>query len=124
MITEAEVHTFLRAYEAAANSRDFAQVEQLIHPDATYRLTDGDFVGLTEIRQAFEKTWAYGVEDERYWLTGVRVIYADSNSACLTYDFHWTGVGSTGPFRAEGRGTQLLVRSGDRLLSMYEHLSR
>lgn len=124
MITEHEIHAFLRAYEAAANSRKFDEVEHLIHPDATYRFTDGDFVGRTAIRAAFEKTWAYVVEDERYWLTDVKVVCTDADTACLTYDFHWTGIGANGPFEANGRGTQIVVRRDGRLASIYEHLSR
>jgi ketosteroid isomerase-like protein len=124
MISESDVHAFLDAYATAANSRDFGQVEHLIHPDATYRFTDGDFVGLPAIRAAFEKTWSYSVVDEQYWLTDTTVIYADPTCACVTYDFHWTGVGAHGPFRADGRGTQLLVTHNGGLVSLYEHLSR
>ncbi len=124
MITEAETFAYLKQYEAASNSRDFAQVAELIHPDATYRFTDGDFRGIEAIRGAFEKTWAYDVQDERYWLTDVRLVYADETSALLTYDFHWSGIGPEGPFEADGRGTQLIVRNGDALQTLYEHLSR
>jgi len=37
----------------------------MIHPQAIYRFTDGDFVGRDAIQTAFEKTWAYDVVDER-----------------------------------------------------------
>ena len=96
----------------------------MIHPEAVYRFTDGDFSGIEAIRSAFEKTWVYEVADERYWLSDARLIYADENSALLTYDFHWAGIGSNGPFQADGRGAQVLVRNGHKLQSIYEHLSR
>jgi ketosteroid isomerase-like protein len=122
VISESEVMAFLKVYEVSANSRDFAKVAEMIHPDATYRFTDGDFVGREAIRGAFEKTWAYNAINERYWLTDVKLIYCDSSSACLSYDFHWTGVGTAGPFHTKGRGTQLIVRNGGKLQSIYEHL--
>ncbi len=123
MISEAEVREFLQAYERAANDRDFSPVAPMIHPDAVYRFNDGDFTGLEEIRGAFEKTWSLGITDERYWLTDIRVVYTDANSALLTYDYNWTGVGKAGRFQTKGRGTQLIVRNGERLQSIYEHLS-
>lgn len=124
MITEAEALVFLKAYESASNTHDFFNVADMIHPEALYRFTDGNFKGLEAIRAGFEKTWAFEVAEERYWLSNVKLIYADENSALLTYDFHWAGVGSNGPFQANGRGAQLLVRNGDKLQSIYEHLSR
>jgi ketosteroid isomerase-like protein len=123
-VTESQVLAFLKAYEVAGNSHDFAQVADMIHPNAIYRFTDGDFFGLEAIRGAFEKTWSSEVTDERYWLEDVKIVYLDSSSACLTYNFHWTGVGRIGSFHSTGRGTQLVVRDGDRLQSIYEHLSR
>lgn len=122
MITEAAVHAYLKAYEMASETRDFSQVAEMIHPDATYRFNDGDFIGLAAIRGAFEQTWSHNVANERYWLTDVRIIYSDSSSACVSYDYHWSGLGPRGPFEMSGRGTQLLVQQGDRLQCIYEHL--
>ena len=126
MIDESEVLAFLKNYEIASAGRDFSRVAEMIHPDATYRFTDGDFVGREEIRAAFEKTWALSVTDQndRFWLTDVKMIHANATSALVSYNFHWTGNGPSGSFQVEGRGTQLLVRSGEGLQSMYEHLSR
>ena len=124
MIDESEVLAFLERYEIASNTRDFSQVAEMIHPEASYRFTDGDFRGREAIRDAFEKTWAINVIDDRYRLADVTLIYTDDSSALVSYNFHWTGSGPTGPFHVQGRGTQLLVRSGDGLQSIYEHLSR
>jgi hypothetical protein len=123
LIAESDIIDFLTDYEAASNGRDFARLEPLIHPEATYRFSDGDFTGLHAIRGAIEQTWALEVEDERYWLTGIRIIRSGEDAALVMYDFHWSGVGPKGPFQVDGRGTQMLLRHDGRLTSLYEHLS-
>jgi ketosteroid isomerase-like protein len=124
-ISESEIRSLLADYEAASNRYVFDDVAGMIHPDATYRFTDGDFIGIEAIRGAFEQTWANSanVVDERYWLTDVKVIHTDENSASITYDFNWTGVAPRGPFTTTGRGTAVIVRNGDKLQFIYEHLS-
>ena len=44
-ITEPEIKVFLKQYENATNTHVFSNVADLINPEATYRFTDGDFVG-------------------------------------------------------------------------------
>src|SRR5258708_3853603 len=125
-ISEPEIRALLAAYEAASNRYLFDDVAGMIHPEALYRFTDGDFVGLEAIRGAFEQTWALSanVVDDKYWLTELKVINTDENSASITYNFNWTGVGPRGPFATTGRGTAVIVRNGEKLQFIYEHLSR
>ncbi len=114
--------TFLRAFEEASASRDFDEVAE-IHPDAIFRFTDGDFRGRDAIRLAFEKTWAWDVADERYYLTNLRVLAADTHSASVTYDFHWTGAARGRPFHTVGRGTAVVVLVDGKPQLIHEHLS-
>jgi ketosteroid isomerase-like protein len=126
-ITEPEIREFFETYEAASNTREWAAVADLIHPDAFYRFTDGDFAGLNAIRGAFEKTWSNSsnVQDERYYLTDLKIISTDVNSAVVTYTFNWAGmIEGKQPFSVRGRGTNVIVRNGDKLLFIHEHLSR
>jgi ketosteroid isomerase-like protein len=123
-VAEPEIKEFLARYEAAANSHDFSNVAGLIHPDAFFRFTDGDHMGREAIRKAFEDTWAaWDVEDERYELTDVKIVSTDSQSAVITYTFNWSGVVKGKPFSTQGRGTNVIVRSGDGLQFIHEHLS-
>lgn len=55
-ITESEIKDFLKKYEDATNTHIFSNVAGLIYPTATYRFTEGDFVGIEAIKNAFEKT--------------------------------------------------------------------
>jgi ketosteroid isomerase-like protein len=127
VITEPDITELFEKYEAASNAKVWAQVADMIHPDATYRFTDGDFVGRDAIRGAFEKTWSNSanVRDERYYLTDLKIISTDVNSAVVTYTFNWAGmIEGKKPFSVRGRGTNIIVRNGDKLQFIHEHLSR
>ncbi len=124
MITEPQILEFLDEFQAAQRSQKFANVAALIHPDALFRFNDGDYRGIAEIQQAFEKTWAYDIEDERYETSGVEVMSRDSDSAVVTFAFRWSGKNAeNGAFQIDGRGTSAIVRHEGRLKIKVEHLS-
>lgn len=122
-ITDTEIREFLKKYEVAANSGDFANVRDMIHPDALFRFTEGDFVGLDPIQAAFEKTWGHNIRDDRYYLTNVHIVSKDMKSATITFTFNWTGVVEGRPVHTVGRGTSVIVRNEGRLQFILEHLS-
>lgn len=127
MITDEEVRGFLDKFEELAAQRRFELVEPHIHKEAYFRFNDGDFRGVAEIRQAFEKTWAttsQAIED-RYYLTDIVVLTNDVESATATYTYNWEGKFEKQEFSVQGRGTRVLTRSkGDGLQIIHEHLSR
>lgn len=88
-IVESEVRDFLREYEAASATHDFSNVADLIHPHASCRFREGDFVGIEAIRMAFEKTWsAIHVDEERYSLTDATIVHTDVCSASVSFTFN------------------------------------
>src|SRR5438094_6438416 len=110
-ISESEIRNLFAQYEAASNTRVFANVAPLIHPDAVYWFNDGDFVGLDAIKGAFEKTWASSatMADERYELRELMVVVSDARSAAVTYRFDWSGkVDGQRAFHVRGRGTNVV----------------
>lgn len=123
-ITERQVLDFLDRFETAQGTEGFDAVAPLLHPDALFRFNDGDYRGLEAARGAFESTWALDVEDERYYLSDIEVLYRDEHSATATFQFHWSGVGDNGPFHVVGRGTSVLIRFEGELRLLVEHLSR
>ncbi len=124
-ITETEIKELLARYEEAANSHDFSQVASMIHPNATFRFTDGDHHGIEAIQGAFESTWnTWDVEDERYQITDVKIVTTDAQSAAITYTYIWSGVANGKPFSVRGRGTNVIVRNGESLQFIHEHLSK
>ena len=122
-VSQAEVLAFVKAYAAASATKDFAKVADFIHPEAVFRFSDGDFIGLESIQAAFEWTWN-SAEDDRYALSDVRVTHLDTQSASATYDFNWTGVTDGRAWSAKGRGTAIIVRNQGKLQIVLEHLSR
>lgn len=122
--TEGEILDFLQRYENATNTHDFLNVAPFIHPNAIFRFNDGDFVGLQEIKDAFVSTWQR-IKNETYFIRNVTVVSIDSNSAVVSYNFHWVGMVEGGQSSGNGRGTNVLVRNEEGKLSVaYEHLSK
>lgn len=121
-IKRQDVEEFLRQYEAATNTHDFTNVAPLIHQDALYRFTDGDFAGIEAIQKAFEDTWAR-IQDETYSISDLKVVSIDSHSASVSYTFHWAGMVDGQSKSGTGRGTNVLVKNEKGLQCIYEHLS-
>ena len=125
-LTANSVLAFLHRFEELAAHEDFDLLQGLVHDDAVFRFNDGDFVGKAAVRGAFEKTWKGnpGVKKDRFYLSDIRVLSVDANSASATYTYHWEGSMDGRTFHIQGRGTRVLLRSGGRLQIVHEHLSR
>lgn len=121
-LSESEIRDFLKRYEVATNTHDFANVAPLIHADAQYRFTDGDFAGIEAIQKAFEDTWAR-IQNETYLISDLKVVNADARSASVSYTFHWSGMVDGQSKSSAGRGTNVLVKGDAGLQCVYEHLS-
>jgi len=123
-LTKAEVISFFERYEHALETEDFSQVEPFIHPDAVFRFSEGDFVGLGSIKTAFEKTWSLDVQDVKYFLTNIDIINLSAQSATVIFNWNWSGSADQGPFQIVGRGTSQIVLVGGQPKFILEHLSR
>lgn len=126
MITADQVENFLTNFEELAAKEDFSLLSHMVHEDAFFRFNDGDFVGRSAVRGAFEKTWASGaaVDDETYYLSDIKVLTTDQRSATATYTYNWEGSYQSQPFKITGRGTRVLVKNDGVLQIIHEHLSR
>ena len=115
---------FLKLYEGATISRRFEDVAPLIADDAVFFFNDGSYVGKESIKGAFERTWAFDIQDEKYWLDNIQWLMKEDQVAVCTFAFHWTGV-VKGKFKelGSGRGTTVLGRSGSNWKVIHEHLS-
>ena len=126
VFTEASVVQFLNRFEEIAEKENFDLIQDMVHDNAFFRFSDGDFLGKPAVRGAFEKTWkgSAGVKKERFYLTDIRVLSVDSASATATYTYNWEGTMEGRSFRIQGRGTRVLVLESGRLQIIHEHLSR
>lgn len=122
-ITDLEIKEFLKRYEDATNTHVFSNVADMIHPEATYRFTDGDFLGIEAIQKAFENTWD-SIKNETYSLSDLKIVAEDSNSASITYTFNWSGIIEGVQKSGSGRGTNVIIRNGNKLQFIHEHLSK
>jgi ketosteroid isomerase-like protein len=108
--------------EARINSRDFDQLAPLISAEAVFWFNDGSFVGLEAICAAFDKTWAYAV-DEYYWLKDKTWLASGAGAASCIYRFGWTALIEGKPASGRGRGTTVLRREHEGWKIIHEHLS-
>ena len=124
-LTEAEALQFMARFEAALATEDFEKVAPLIHPQAVFRFSEGDHSGMADIRAAVERTWAFEVDDERYYLTDKRVLHSGKGAATVLFTWNWSGDSAEhGPFKITGRGTVQLVCHEGTIKILLEHLSR
>lgn len=117
-----ELDDFLKAYEAAANSRDFDRVSPLISDAALFWFTDGSFHGKEAIRQAFEATWD-AIRDETYSISNVNWLGRGDELAACTYSFTSDGISDGVRQTYSGRGTSVFVKVDGRWQVVHEHLS-
>ncbi|ASS76618.1 DUF4440 domain-containing protein [Tumebacillus algifaecis] len=118
----AELNLFMKRYEDATNSHDFAQVAELIAEDAVYWFTDSNCEGTAEIQAYFDKGWATVLE-EVYSIRGVRWLAQSESVSTCTYEFHWQGLIDGVLQAGSGRGTNVLTKRDGRWQIVHEHLS-
>lgn len=104
-----ELKTFLKAYEQAANSRDFTKVAPFIADKAVFVFTNGTFEGRPAIQQAFEDTWQK-IRDEQYSISNVIWTKTGYRNAACTYKFRSDGMVGGQRQVYEGTGTSMFRR--------------
>lgn len=112
----------LERYEEQINAHRFDAVAPLIATDAVFWFNDGSFVGTSEIRAAFERTWA-SLPDETYWLTDLRWLAVGDEAASCVYRFNWRAIIDGREVSGTGRGTTVLGKTPLGWQIVHEHLS-
>jgi hypothetical protein len=125
-ITEQAVVAFLNEFEKLAERENFALIRDMIDENAFFRFNDGDFVGRPAIQASFEKTWRGDptVKKVSFYLTDIKVLTLDDNTATATYTYNWEGSQGDRVFSIRGRGTRVLIMHGQGFRIVHEHLSR
>lgn len=118
-----ELEAFLKAYEKAANSCDFANVAPLIADDASFWFTNDDFIGKAAIQEAFEATWE-NIGDEVYTISDVHWVAQNQQVSACTYRFKSDGIVNGKRHIYEGQGTNVLRRIDGHWQIVHEHLSK
>ena len=126
VLTKDSVVKFMNRFEEIAEKENFDLIQDMVHDDAFFRFSDGDFVGKKSVRAAFEKTWKGNpsIKKASFFLTDIQVLSVDAKSASATYTYNWEGLMDGKSFRIQGRGTRVLVVESGRIQIIHEHLSR
>lgn len=118
-----ELETFLKAYEVAANSRNFDRVAPFIAEDAIFWFTNGQYTGKKAVRKAFEETWE-SIQDEIYTISNVCWVGRNYWVSACTYDFTSDGIVDGRHQVYHGKGTNVLARIHGSWRIVHEHLSK
>lgn len=113
---------FLRAYEKALASQQWALVDPLVHEDACVTFSDGTVhIGKAAVRKAYSANFA-AIEDERYRISNVHWVRRGEDVSVYVFDFAWSGRIGGRDAKGAGRGTAALVRRGSGWQLLAEHL--
>jgi ketosteroid isomerase-like protein len=118
----AELTAFIRQYELANTSHDFARLAPLICDDATYWFSEGSYHGIEEIRKAIERSFAT-IQEEVYQIHELTWVAMSDDLAVCTYGFSWQGLVDGRPASGSGRGTNVVTRRDGVWKMLHEHLS-
>lgn len=114
--------TLLEKYKVEINKHNFDVLEPMISKDCKFWFSSGTFVGLQQVRQAFEKTWDM-IKEEVYTLTDLEWIAESDQAAVCIYTFHWKGVVDGQLLEGGGRGTSCFRKEVEGWKIVHEHLS-
>jgi ketosteroid isomerase-like protein len=121
MITPAEV---MAAYEAAADQHDLEATMSLVDDDAVYFFSnETTHIGRAAVRAAIARNFE-AITMERFELDHLEAIVETEAVAVFLYEFRWSGIVDGEDRSGSGRGTTVLVSSGDSWHILHEHLSR
>lgn len=114
----------MREYERVTNSHDLQATLSLIDEEAIYLFSDGSVhIGKQAIEKVLRRNFEL-IQDEAYSIDNLTWILDTDDAAACLYEFSWSGIVNGEPSSGSGRGTSILVRSGDNWRVVHEHLSR
>ena len=117
-----EVLDFLSKYEAANNSHDFKNLENLIHKNAVYFFSDCELYWFNEIKDEINATFN-NIKEETYRINNIQIIHLDNSSSTVIYDFIWNGLVDWVKTEWRGRWTNTIIKEDGELYMKHEHLS-
>jgi uncharacterized protein (TIGR02246 family) len=113
---------FIKAYQEALATQDWAVVAPLIHEDACVTFSGGDsFKGKAAVRGAYERNFER-IRDETYTISDVHQVRQAPNFAVHIFAFQWSGLIEGRRAAGGGRGTSVLVKENGKWLLLAEHL--
>jgi ketosteroid isomerase-like protein len=113
--------TAFSAYVEALNAHSWDRIAPHVAADAVFIFTEDTFIGHTEAKAAFEKTFKL-IENEVFSLHDIVWTVVTEDVATCHYEFRWKGLISGQESSGGGRGTTILRKVDGRWLVAHEHL--
>lgn len=116
------VEQFVKDYERALATQDWAVVEPLVHHDACVTFSNGTVhVGKQAVKAAYLRNFSL-IKNETYTVFNLRWILKSEQIAVYLFDFSWKGLIDGNPAEGSGRGTTVISRQTGVWQLLAEHL--
>ena len=113
---------FIKDYEAALGTQNWATVAPLISDHASVIFSDGSLhMGKEAIKAAYERNFTIN-KSEDYRIEKVRWMMKAAGSAAYMFEFYWTGLIDGQEASGSGRGTAVLAHEAGRWVLIGEQL--
>lgn len=113
---------FVKEYEAALGTQDWASIAPLISDDAKVVFSNGSLLaGKESIRAAYQHNFNT-IVGEQYRIENVHWLTETADTAAYMFEFFWAGVIDGQDASGSGRGTAVLVRTTARWVLVGEQL--
>lgn len=115
---------FIKTYEKALATQEWANIDPLIAEDAAVTFSNGVVhQGKMAIKKAYEKNFSL-IQNENYSVSNVRWIKEETSFAVYLFDFEWDGIFHGKPASGRGIGTSIIIKESQNWILMAEHLGR
>lgn len=120
-VTAVTPEDFIKQYEKALSTQSWEIVEPLIHSDCVATFTSGTYRGKDQVEEIFRKNFEL-IQNEEYTISNVHWVIKEENYAVFTFNYHWSGLINGKQAEGGGRGTSVIVSTGDQWQLISEHL--
>jgi hypothetical protein len=111
----------MNGYESALATQEWLKVAPYFNENASVTFSNGTYVGLNAIREAFEENFTL-IREEAYAISNLQWPLRSEFVAVCIYHFSWQGLVNNSPASGGGRGTTVLANLQGTWAIVSEHL--
>ena len=114
---------FISAYRNALSSQQWAQVQPLIHEQATVTFSSGQqHTGHEEIRAAYERNFSH-IQNDTFQMFDICWLLKNNDVAVYTFKYEWTGIIHGELAGGRGYGLSIITSENNRWSLLAEQLT-
>ncbi|MEM7102748.1 MAG: nuclear transport factor 2 family protein [Bacteroidota bacterium] len=115
---------FIKAYEKALGSQNWANVDPLVHDNANVIFSNGKVnKGKSAVQAAFEHNFT-AIKNETFVIENVNWLHKSSVIAVYTFEYKWEGIFNGQKIGGQGVGTSVLKLEEGHWQLLSEHLGK